>query len=56
MQDITQKLLESVGEIAGASLEQTTFFRRNLVVKPGAQIDVQPEVEDVHTDHDPDGK
>ncbi|ELU14591.1 hypothetical protein CAPTEDRAFT_134195 [Capitella teleta] len=55
LQDILQKLLESVGEIAGASLEQTTFFRRNLVVKPGAQIDVQPEAEEAQTDHDTEG-
>jgi len=43
-------LLEAVSEIAGSSLEQTTFFRRNLAVKPGPQVDVSSEVDDVTTD------
>jgi len=42
--------LEAVSEIAGSSLEQTTFFRRNLAVKPGPQVDVSSEVDDVTTD------
>ena len=54
-QEITQKLLEAVGEIAGASLEQTTFFRRNLAVKPGPQIDVTTEVDDTTTDQEAEG-
>ena len=37
MQDIAQKLLESVAVIGGLSLEQTTWLRRNLAVKPGPQ-------------------
>ncbi|XP_041353922.1 protein dopey-1-like isoform X2 [Gigantopelta aegis] len=37
LQDIAQKLLESVAVIAGLSLEQTTWLRRNLAVKPGPQ-------------------
>jgi len=44
--------LEAISEIAGSSLEQTTFFRRNLAVKPGPQVDVGSEMEDVTTDAD----
>jgi len=44
--------LEAVSEIAGSSLEQTTFFRRNLAVKPGPQVNVTSEVDDVTTDTD----
>ncbi|XP_034245297.1 protein dopey-1 homolog isoform X2 [Thrips palmi] len=33
LQDITTKLVESCGSIAGARLEQTTWLRRNLAVK-----------------------
>ena len=40
MQDITQKLLESVTLIAGSSLEQTTWLRRTYAVKPGRQSEV----------------
>lgn len=39
LQDITQKLLEAIGTIGGSSLEQTTWLRRNLAVKPGPQTD-----------------
>lgn len=52
LQDIAQRLLEAVSEIAGSSLEQTTFFRRNLAVKPGPQVDVSSEMDDVTTDVD----
>ncbi|XP_050391433.1 protein dopey-1 isoform X1 [Patella vulgata] len=45
LQDITQKLLEAVAYIAGSSLQQTTWLRRNLAVKPGPQNEVQ-ELED----------
>jgi len=41
-----------VSEIAGSSLEQTTFFRRNLAVKLGPQVDVSSEMDDVTTDAD----
>ncbi|XP_070189330.1 protein DOP1A-like isoform X2 [Littorina saxatilis] len=40
LQDITQKLLESVTMIAGTSLEQTTWLRRNYAVKPGPQSEL----------------
>lgn len=39
LQDICQKALESVSAIAGSSLEQTTWLRRNFAVKPGPQIE-----------------
>ncbi|XP_067674328.1 protein dopey-1-like isoform X1 [Haliotis asinina] len=45
LQEITQKVLEAVGTIAGSSLEQTTWLRRNLAVKPGPQADIT-ETED----------
>ena len=41
-----------MSEIAGSSLEQTTFFRRNLAVKPGPQVDVSSEMDEVATDAD----
>lgn len=56
IQEITQKLLEACGEIAGASLEQTTWLRRNLAVKPGPQVDVSVDVEDTTTDQETEGQ
>jgi len=44
--------LEAISEVAGSSLEQTTFFRRNLAVKPGPQVDVGSEMDDMTTDVD----
>ncbi|KAL3881558.1 hypothetical protein ACJMK2_027984, partial [Sinanodonta woodiana] len=40
LQEISQKLLEAVALIAGSSLEQTTWLRRNYAVKPGPQADI----------------
>ncbi|KAK3576489.1 hypothetical protein CHS0354_034162 [Potamilus streckersoni] len=40
LQEISQKLLEAVAFIAGSSLEQTTWLRRNYAVKPGPQADI----------------
>ena len=45
-------MLEAVSEIAGSSLEHTTFFRRNLAVKPGPQLDISSELDDMTTDID----
>jgi len=53
LQDIAQKLLEACSEIAGSSLEQTTWLRRNLAVKPGPQVDIL-EPDDGTTDQDGD--
>ncbi|XP_062843400.1 protein dopey-1 isoform X2 [Trichomycterus rosablanca] len=38
LQDVTHKIVEAIGTIAGSSLEQTTWLRRNLEVKPSPQI------------------
>ena len=51
LQDVTQRLLTACSEIAGASLEQTTWLRRNLAVKPGPQIDIL-ENDDAGTDQE----
>ncbi|XP_055004085.1 protein dopey-2 isoform X2 [Boleophthalmus pectinirostris] len=53
MQDVTQRILEAVGAIAGSSLEQTSWLSRSLGVK------VQPQVcqeADEHDDADLDGE
>ncbi|XP_053529723.1 protein dopey-1 isoform X3 [Ictalurus punctatus] len=52
LQDVTHKIVEAIGTIAGSSLEQTTWLRRNLEVKPSPQIVVdgaglETEVEDL---------
>ncbi|KAF2977940.1 hypothetical protein EK904_014786, partial [Melospiza melodia maxima] len=38
LQEVTQKILEAVGTIAGSSLEQTSWLSRNLEVKAQPQI------------------
>lgn len=38
LQEITQKILETVGSIAGSSLEQTSWLSRNLEVKAQPQV------------------
>ncbi|XP_073928788.1 protein DOP1B isoform X1 [Castor canadensis] len=38
LQEITQKILEAVGNIAGSSLEQTSWLSRNLEVKAQPQV------------------
>lgn len=50
LQDIAQKLLEACSEVAGASLEQTTWLRRNLAVKPGPQMDLLDHEEALDAD------
>lgn len=46
VQELAQKLLEAVSNIAGASLEQTTWLRKNYAVKPGLQQSEDPETEE----------
>uniref|UniRef100_A0A8D2QUV6 DOP1 leucine zipper like protein B n=1 Tax=Zosterops lateralis melanops TaxID=1220523 RepID=A0A8D2QUV6_ZOSLA len=49
LQEVTQKILEAVGTVAGSSLEQTSWLSRNLEVK--AQPQILPDefnVEDVN--------
>nr|XP_020477247.1 protein dopey-1 isoform X2 [Monopterus albus] len=52
LQDVTHKVVEAIGTIAGSSLEQTTWLRRNLEVKSSPQIvvdgaNLEPDVEDL---------
>uniref|UniRef100_A0A668RQD7 DOP1 leucine zipper like protein A n=1 Tax=Oreochromis aureus TaxID=47969 RepID=A0A668RQD7_OREAU len=52
LQDVTHKVVEAIGTIAGSSLEQTTWLRRNLEVKPSPQIvvdgtNLEADVEDL---------
>lgn len=35
---MTHKVVDAIGAIAGSSLEQTTWLRRNLEVKPSPKI------------------
>lgn len=49
LQDITQKVIEACSTVASASLEQTTWLRRNLAVRPGPQPDI------LNSDADADG-
>uniref|UniRef100_A0A8C0Z2L2 DOP1 leucine zipper like protein B n=1 Tax=Canis lupus familiaris TaxID=9615 RepID=A0A8C0Z2L2_CANLF len=41
LQEVTQKVLEAVGNIAGSSLEQTSWLSRNLEVKAQPQISLE---------------
>ncbi|KAF7663060.1 hypothetical protein LDENG_00219490 [Lucifuga dentata] len=52
LQEVTQRILEAVGGIAGSSLEQTSWLSRNLEVK--VQSQVCPEAEEPD-DADADG-
>uniref|UniRef100_A0A8C4GJI3 DOP1 leucine zipper like protein A n=1 Tax=Dicentrarchus labrax TaxID=13489 RepID=A0A8C4GJI3_DICLA len=52
LQDVTHKVVEAIGTIAGSSLEQTTWLRRNLEVKASPQIvvdgtNLESDVEDL---------
>ncbi|XP_067845265.1 protein dopey-1 isoform X2 [Heptranchias perlo] len=52
LQDVTHKIVEAIGTIAGSSLEQTTWLRRNLEVKASPQIlvdgsSLERDVEDI---------
>ncbi|XP_026506847.1 protein dopey-2 [Terrapene carolina triunguis] len=47
LQEVTQKILEAVGNVAGSSLEQTSWLSRNLEVKAQPQISlVESSAED----------
>ncbi|XP_052808898.1 protein dopey-1-like isoform X3 [Mya arenaria] len=46
VQELAQRLLEGVANIAGLSLEQTTWLRKNYAVKPGPQVAEEGEVEE----------
>ncbi|KAG2456513.1 protein dopey-2 [Polypterus senegalus] len=47
LQDVTQKVLELLGNVVGSSLEQTSWLSRNLEVKAQPQVTMDEE-------HDPD--
>ncbi|EOA97545.1 Protein dopey-1, partial [Anas platyrhynchos] len=52
LQDVTHKIVDAIGAIAGSSLEQTTWLRRNLEVKPSPKImvdgnNVESDIEDM---------
>ncbi|XP_043927484.1 protein dopey-2 [Protopterus annectens] len=50
LQEVTQKILEAIGNIAGSSLEQTSWLSRNLEVKAQPQINFEAEDTEVDTD------
>ncbi|XP_012882995.1 PREDICTED: protein dopey-2 [Dipodomys ordii] len=41
LQEITQKILEAIGNVAGSSLEQTSWLSRNLEVKAQPQVTLE---------------
>eukprot|EP00076_Gallus_gallus_P019719 XP_015140208.2 protein dopey-1 isoform X5 [Gallus gallus] len=52
LQDVTHKIVDAIGAIAGSSLEQTTWLRRNLEVKASPKImvdgnNLESDVEDM---------
>lgn len=54
MQEVTQRILEAVGGIAGSSLEQTSWLSRSLEVKVQPQVCPEadePDDADVDGDH-----
>lgn len=56
LQEVTQRILEAVGGVAGSSLEQTSWLSRNLEVKAQPQVCLQeddddPEDNDLYGNH-----
>ncbi|XP_066563105.1 protein dopey-2 [Amia ocellicauda] len=47
LQEVTQKILEAVGNVAGSSLEQTSWLSRNLEVKAQPQVSLEEEDPDM---------
>lgn len=57
MQEVTQRILETVGGIAGSSLEQTSWLSRSLEVKVQPQVCPEAdESEDAEADGDLEGR
>ncbi|TSU63004.1 Protein dopey-2 [Bagarius yarrelli] len=57
LQEVTQRILEAVGAVAGSSLEQTSWLSRNLEVKAQPQVCLQenedkPEGSEFHESAD----
>ncbi|XP_066542058.1 protein dopey-2 [Hoplias malabaricus] len=46
LQEVTQRILEAVGGVAGSSLEQTSWLSRNLEVKAQPQVCIQEDEEE----------
>lgn len=46
LQEVSQRILEAVGGVAGSSLEQTSWLSRNLEVKAQPQVCLQGEEDD----------
>uniref|UniRef100_A0AAR2L0S7 Dopey N-terminal domain-containing protein n=1 Tax=Pygocentrus nattereri TaxID=42514 RepID=A0AAR2L0S7_PYGNA len=46
LQEVTQRILEAVGGVAGSSLEQTSWLSRNLEVKAQPQVCLQEDEEE----------
>ncbi|XP_051566221.1 protein dopey-2-like isoform X2 [Myxocyprinus asiaticus] len=51
LQEVSQRILEKVGSVAGSSLEQTSWLSRNLEVKAQPQVCLQGD-EDDHDGND----
>uniref|UniRef100_A0A4W5K2T9 DOP1 leucine zipper like protein B n=1 Tax=Hucho hucho TaxID=62062 RepID=A0A4W5K2T9_9TELE len=49
LQEVTQKILEAVGGVAGSSLEQTSWLSRNLEVKNQPQVCSKNAISNVHS-------
>lgn len=45
-QEVSQRILEAVGAVAGSSLEQTSWLSRNLEVKAQPQVCLQGNEDD----------
>lgn len=54
-QEVSQRILEAVGAVAGSSLEQTSWLSRNLEVKAQPQVCLQGD-EDDHDGNEFEGK
>ncbi|XP_076857747.1 protein DOP1B isoform X2 [Brachyhypopomus gauderio] len=46
LQEVTQRILEAVGGVAGSSLEQTSWLSRNLEVKAQPQVCLQEDADE----------
>lgn len=56
VQEVTQRILEAVGGIAGSSLEQTSWLSRSLEVKVQPQVCQEAEEpDDAYMDGDHSG-
>ncbi|XP_075053329.1 protein DOP1B [Mixophyes fleayi] len=51
LQEVTQKILEAVGNVAGSSLEQTSWLSRNLEVKAQPQVSIDDTDEELYDDN-----